>query len=223
MKKLVIGLAVASLIVPLGFAASAMADTSPAQQAQQFIAKYQQNLTKENGLLTQAQASSSTNAQVVALSQTVTTLNQTIAGMYGDFQSLIAARTNLSQLKSSVNSSGLSGAEKSVNNKINQINKELAQLKKSIKGKDNKHKGLLQRLIKDRNDMEKSKHLMQVKIPRVDQSKWNGHPLSGGIPNIEKTILSLQNSAIHYTQQWITLANPNSSTVTGSVYGNQGN
>ncbi len=220
MKKLVIGLSVASLIVPLGFAASAMADSSPAQQAQQFVAKYQQNLTKENGLLTQAQASSSTNAQVVALSQTVTTLNQTIAGMYGDFQSLTAARTSLSQLKSSANSSGLTGAEKSVNNKINQIDKELEHMKKGKKGKDNKHKGLYQQLIKDRNDLEKSKKLMQVKIPKVDQTEWKGHPFNGGIPNLEKTILSLQNSVIHYTKLWIAQANPGSNTVTGSVYGN---
>ncbi len=218
MKKLVIGLAVASLIVPLGFAASAMADSSPAQQVQQFVSKYQQNLTTENGLLAKAQASSTTNVQVAALSQTVTMLNQSIAGMYADFQSLLTARTNLSQLKSSANSSGLTGAEKSIDNKINQINKELENLNKGKKGKDNKHKGLYQQLIKDRNDLEKSKKLMQVKIPKVDQAEWNGHPFNGGIPNLEKTILSLQNSVIHYTKLWIAQANPGSNTVTGSVY-----
>lgn len=223
MKKIVVGLSVAALVIPLGFAANAMADSSPVQQMQQFETKYQKNLSVENGLMATAQTSQSTSVQVVTLSQTVTTLNQTIANMYADFQTLANTQSSLHQITNPPNTSGLSSDQKRIDNKLKQINKELEQLNHEKKGKGNKHNRLYRQLIKDRNDLTKSKKLMNVKIPTIDHSAWKAHPFAGSLPNLEKTIISLQNSAIHYTKLWISLSKSNSNTVTGSVYGNQSN
>ncbi len=223
MKKIVVGLSVAALVIPLGFAANAMADSSPVQQMQQFETKYQKNLSVENGLMATAQTSQSTSVQVVTLSQTVTTLNQTIANMYADFQTLANTQSSLHQITNLPNTSGLSSDQKRIDNKLKQINKELEQLKHEKKGKGNRHNRLYGQLIKDRNDLTKSKKLMHVRIPTIDHSAWQAHPFAGSLPNLEKTIISLQNSAIHYTKLWISLSKSNSNTVTGSVYGNQSN
>jgi len=223
LKKIVVGLSVAALVIPLGFAANAMADSSPVQQMQQFETKYQKNLSVENGLMATAQTSQSTNAQVATLSQTVTTLNQTIASMYADFKTLTNTQSSLHPITNTPNTSGLSSAQKRIDNKLKQINKELEQLNHEKKGKGHKHHRLYRQLIKDRNDLAKSKKLMNIKIPNINHSAWKAHPFDGGFPNLEKTIISLQNSAIHYTKLWISLSKSNSNTVTGSVYGNQSN
>ena len=215
-----------SVLLPLSSVVYVFADSSTASALGQFNTAYQRNLTTENGLLATAQSGQSSNAKATALSQTVTLLNQNTASMYATLQAMANNRANLVTITRSTKATGSSAAKKNIEAELKKVESEL---KNSHHGKKSKQElKQFHQLIKDRNNLQKSLRLLPVNIPNHTSNQWKTHPYSGSIPALEKTILLMQKSSIHYTKMWINVnqqgqtvtSTSTPTTTTGSVYGN---
>ena len=196
----------------LVFMTPAFADTTS------FNTQYQAKLAQEQSLLSQAQALNSTDSNVVALIATAQSINTQVATLYPVEQSLASGASSIPQIHV---------AHPKETKELQDLQVRRSKLLKQssdawklvVQYSRHPHKkGLLHKAIAEHNAIGKQVAIVNKQISdlkkKLNAQDWEAHPYDGGLAGIRDSILRLENAAIHYTNEAITLENSNSSSGT---------
>ncbi len=184
---------------------------------QNFASTYNQNVQQEASLQQKALTLGVNNSSIASINSTVQLINTEVASLYTAEQALANAKPVTVSIPSST------PAQSNLENKINQLKSLLQKGTKDHKGKhdDDSGRGKQIKIKKWRADLNFLK--WQMNQSRSSNQFWNAHPYNGALTTLQSSILHLQSSAIHYLNEWITLAtqtaNPSApATISGLTY-----
>ena len=194
-----------------------------------FTTKYDNNMAQENSLLAQAQSGNPTSdAQVAALISTAQTLNTQTAALYTSEQALLAAESSIPQVSTLNNTpSQLTQLENERNDILAKSLKDWEWLLQFVhnphdRGQLNQalhaHAGILKQLS------DVNKKIADIKDKKHSEDHHQSdrkHPYDNGLSQLQHSILTLQASAMKYTETAILLEQnlAAGSSTSGSTYG----
>lgn len=196
---------VAILAIPLAGGVPAFAATNS------FVSQYQEKATMEQSLLQKAQASSVTNATIEALFSTVTLINTQVTALYASWQALQSGISSIPHAPETSSEASLQ-MKQLTSERIEILQKLNAVWKLVISYDHHPHrKGLLHTALEDHARLSGQLERIdrQIAAPKKDHGVqyWVTHPYDSGYGGLQNDILRLQQSAIHYTREMITLEN----------------
>ncbi len=186
--------------------ASMVAMTAGSAFAQQsntsFVAHYNQSAATEAKLMQQAQVSGNTNATVTGLLSTIENINSQITALFASEQALVQGEAKIPRLE---------GAFKkfmSLNTQRQHLLKEIrtdeAKLKKDWHHRQNVNYKQDKLQLQVTLDQLKEVNL-QLSHPDQGVLAWKKNPYDGGLTALQTSIVDLQKSSLHYTQELISL------------------
>lgn len=219
MKKSLMGKGAAVLAVltamPLMASVQAFADTTD----NSFSNQYQANATKEASLLQTAQSSSFSNSYTQALSTAVQNINTEITSLYSAEQTLAAQQAQTAQLDHQNLTSQLAQLENQRWNLLHQSESAWHDVDFWFYRHQNRHTQDMLHQARQQwaNIGVKVKAINEEIKTLKDQQHWQSRPYDGGLTTLQQAILRLQQSAIHYTQDWITAEQNQGSTTSSTL------
>ncbi|GMA66116.1 hypothetical protein [Alicyclobacillus fastidiosus] len=201
--KVIVGFTASAVVATMGLTSAFAATTS-------FDSQYQTNLTKEQSLLAQVPSSSS-DTTVAELLSTVQSINTQVSALYSAEQALSNAKTSIPQVHT-------------VSDTVKKLQLTREQLLKqsntvwNLVGRYEHHwhdKNLLNKAVKEHDGIEKQLQEVNRQITACNTDNgWNTNSYNGGLEALQDSILKLQSSAIHYTEEAITLEKSTAPTTT---------
>jgi hypothetical protein len=235
MKKWKMGAIALAVTLPLGGVAAFAAQNQSASAESKFEQQYQNLSQKEQSLLQQAEASTVDTPQIDALKQTVNVINQQVSSLYTIEQALAKQASSIPQISPSPISKDdeeIDQAQKEVSKLQAQLKNDQQRMERDKKSHSQKDKSDLHQVTADYNKIKTQLAQAQAQLAKWDKQKdedeaaygyWREHPYNGGLTELRQSILSLEQAAIHYTEQWISLEKSSAGNTTGSGNSTGGN
>ncbi len=198
-RNITLGLAAVTLSAPMLISAGAFADTTVNSA---FSTHYQANVQHEATLMQQAQASSTTNAQISALQSAVQNIAQQVAALYTVEQSLATSRPSIPQpVVPTVNNTAYMHDRTVL---LGQAAHDWAMMKVYKAHHNNR----MYRLLSSDHAKAEARlsivdHAWMAAKLKASDTVWHTHPYNNTLPTLQQSILDLQGAQIHYTAQWI--------------------
>jgi hypothetical protein len=196
MAKGLLALTTAATVAILGLTQAFAATNS-------FDTKYNANLKTEQSLLKQAESSSTTNKNVLALLSTVNNINSQVAALYTAEQALAKEKSSIPQV--SAEEQQLKELTSRCQTILKESNAEWKLIDEYAHHKSQTK--LLKKAIAEHNELEKELANVNSQIASLKNKldAWKTHPYDGGLTELQDAILKLQQAAIHYTEEAISL------------------
>lgn len=190
-----------------------------ASMENQFEAKYQQNQNTEASLLSTAQTNSSVNTDATALLNTVQSIGSQVSALYTAEQTLVNDKSAIPQMTPAEQQQ-----MQQLNHERNQILAQSdSEWKLVVKFDHNKHEWAIfeKAWVQHQHTQKKLLNVDKLlrKAEQHDGPGWRVHPYDKALPYLQQSILRLQQSEIHYTQEAIALENAANESTSGNTYG----
>ena len=209
----VIGLGTAALVLT-----TAAAGAGAAAPASNFASRYAQYSATETQLLQQA-AAAGASTTTAAFASTVQTINAQVAALYAAEQVLASAKTGI-PAAGAAERAKLRAEQKTLTRELRQVRSQAGKGKKGLKAADKRDLKLKEKIW----TAQLKQVAYELAHPALAAGNWKRHPYDHGLSGLQQSILTLQQSAIHYTQLWITAAKAPAptggtpATITGLAY-----
>lgn len=214
MKKSLLGKGVATLAImtamPFMSTVQALADTSN----NSFTSQYQANETKEASLLQTAKSSSFSDSYTQVLSSSVQNINSEVTTLYNAEQALAAQRSQTVQREDQNLAANLSQLEQERWNLLHQSEGAWGIVKFWFYRRQDRYtEGMVHQARQKWANIGLKVKAVNEEIRNLkQQDQWRRSPYDGGLSALQQSILRLQQSAIHYTEEWIAAEQNQSST-----------
>jgi hypothetical protein len=200
--KRLLAMTAAATVATLGFTEAFAATKSS------FESQYKANLKTEQSLLAKADKASNTNKNVSALLTTVQNINNQVTALYAAEQALANAKSSIPQVSTAQQKTEEEQLKKLMLRRETILKESNAAWK--LVNEYEHHKSqtkLLKKAIAEHNQLQKELESVNSQIASLKNKMdtWKIHPYDGGLTELQDSILKLQQSAIHYTQEAISL------------------
>jgi DNA repair exonuclease SbcCD ATPase subunit len=237
-KKWKMGAIALAVTLPLGgvaaFAAEHESVSAESKAQSQFEQQYQKLWQQEQSLLQQAEASKVDTPQIDALKQTVELINAQVASLHNIEQALAQQVPSIPHPlppNTKTEDEAVAHAKKEISTLQSRLKSDEQRIERDKNSHRQKDKSDLRQAMADYNktkaqltkaQAELSKWTKEKEEKEAEYGYWLEHPYNGGLTELRQSILSLEQAAIHYTNEWISLEQTSAgkSTVGSSTGGN---